>query len=77
MNGQKSAGEAKRVRERLRVVILFAIGERMAMTLGVEAWVLLLNLIRSRLGRVRQASAADSRIDGEKYPELSHIIASR
>jgi len=76
MRGQKSSEEAKRVPERLRVVILATMGERMAMTLGVEAYILLLNLIRSRLGMVKQALAAASRIDAEMYPELSHMTAS-
>ena len=37
ISGQKSLEEAKRVPERLRVVILTAMGDRMVMTLGVEA----------------------------------------
>lgn len=76
MSGQKSLEEAKRVPERSRVVILLAMGERIDKTLGVDARVLLLNLIRSRLGRVKQALAAASRIDSGTYPELSHKIAS-
>ena len=55
IRGQKSLEEAKRVQKRLRVVILLAMGERMVTTLGVEAQILLLNLIRSRLRRVKQA----------------------
>lgn len=55
MSGQKSLQEARRVPERLRVVILLAMGERIVTVPGVEAQILLLNLMRSMFGRVKQA----------------------
>lgn len=76
ISGQKSLEEAKKVPERFRVVILLVMGERVFKTAGVDAQVLLLNLIRSRFGRVKQALVAASRIDSRTYPELSHMTAS-
>ena len=44
--------------------------------MDVEAEILLLNPIRSRLEKVKQVLAAASRMNGETYPELSHMVAS-